>query len=140
MKLSARNQLKGAIETVTDGAVNGVVAIKVGDDTLTADITMDAIRELGLEAGKEAVAVIKASHVMIAAGSERLGALSARNQLAGTVEKVTRGAVNGHVALKLASGDTLTASITNAAIDELGLKEGEPAVGIVKATDVMVGI
>jgi molybdate transport system regulatory protein len=125
---------------VTEGAVNGVVAIKLGRDVVTADITMEAIKDLGLEVGKEATAVIKASHVMVAAGAERLAGLSARNQFVGTVEKVTKGAVNGRVSLKLADGNALMASITNEAIDELGLAEGAPAVGIVKATDVMVAV
>jgi molybdate transport system regulatory protein len=140
MKLSARNQLKGTVEAVTEGAVNGVVTIKLGQDTLSADITMDAIEDLGLEAGKEATAVIKASNVMIAAGSERIDRLSARNQLPGTVSKVTKGAVNGHVTLALAGGGSLTSSITNEAIEQLGLTEGSPALGVVKATDVMVAV
>lgn len=140
MKLSARNQLEGAVDTVTEGAVNGVVTLKVGPDTITADITMEAIRDLGLEAGKQATAVVKATNVLLAAGGERLAGLSARNQLAGTVVKVSRGAVNGHVTLELAGGDTLTSSVTNEAIEELGLTEGTPAIGIVKATDVMVAV
>jgi molybdate transport system regulatory protein len=140
MKLSARNQLKGTVETVTEGAVNGVVAVKVGQDTITADITMDAIKDLGLETGKEAIVVVKATNVLLATGSERLAGLSARNQLAGTVARVTKGAVNGHVSLKLNGGGELTSSITNEAIDELGLAEGSPALAIVKATDVMVAV
>lgn len=138
MKLSARNQLKGTVETVTEGAVNGVVTIKLGQNVVTADITMEAIRELGLEAGKEATAVIKASHVLIATGADRLTGISARNQLAGEVSRIEKGAVNGHVSLKLGDGYTLIASITNEAIEELDLKVGAPAVGVVKATDVMV--
>ncbi|MEI6726602.1 MAG: TOBE domain-containing protein [Actinomycetes bacterium] len=140
MKLSARNQLKGTVETVTEGAVNGVVTVKVGQDTVTADITMEAIKDLGLEAGMEATVVVKATSVMLATGSERVAGLSARNQLAGTVAKVTKGAVNGHVSLKLNGGDTITSSVTNEAIDELGLAEGSPALAIVKANDVMVAV
>lgn len=140
MEISARNQLRGTVEHVTEGAVSGVVAIKVGKDTVKADVTMEAIKELGIKAGQEATAVIKASNVLIAKGSERVVGISARNQFLGTVDKVTEGAVNGHVALKLADGQVLIASITNEAIDELGLKAGAPAVGIVKSTDVMVGI
>jgi molybdate transport system regulatory protein len=139
MKLSARNQLKGTVDTVTEGAVNGVVTIKVGPNAISADITMEAIKDLGLEAGKEATAIIKASNIMISA-SGRVAGLSARNQLAGTVAKVTKGAVNGHVTLSLDGGGTLTSSITNEAIEELGLEEGASAVGIVKATDVMVAV
>ena len=140
MKLSARNQLKGTVENVTEGAVNGVVTVKVGDETVTADITMDAIRDLGLESGKEATVIVKASNVLLAAGGDRIPGLSARNQLAGTVTKVTRGAVNGHVTLELADGARLTSSVTNEAIDELALAEGSPAVAIVKATDVMLAV
>jgi molybdate transport system regulatory protein len=140
MKLSARNQLAGTVETVTEGAVNGVVAIKVGQNTITADITMDAIKDLGLETGKEATVIVKATNVLLATGTERITGLSARNQLAGTVAKVTKGAVNGHVSLELNGGGNLTSSITNEAIEELGLVEGSPALAIVKATDVMVAV
>ena len=140
MKLSARNQLKGTITNVAEGAVNGVVSIDLGGIPITADITMTSIDELGLVEGKEAYAVIKASNVMFAAGNERIVGLSARNLLAGTIAKVTKGAVNGHVALKLADGNTITGSITNAAIEELGLEEGKAALAIIKATDVMVGV
>lgn len=66
--------------------------------------------------------------------------ISARNQLAGTVAEVKKGAVNGHVSLKLADGNAIKGSITNEAIDNLGLTEGAPALAIVKATDVIVGV
>ena len=140
MKLSARNQLAGTVDHVTEGAVNGVVSIKVTNDVIKADITMEAIKDLGLQVGLKATAIIKASHVLVAKGNERLVGLSARNQLAGTVEKVVKGAVNGHVTIKLADGDVITASITNEAIEELGLEVGAPALGIFKSTDVIVGV
>ena len=138
MKISARNQLKGTIETVTEGAVNGVVTIKVGDTLITADITMASIADLGLAPGKEAYAVIKASNVMFA--TERIAGISARSQLEGTVTKVNEGAVNGHVTIELADGNTISGSITNASIEELGFAVDKPAVAIVKSTDVMVAV
>ena len=140
MKISARNRLKGTVSSVAEGAVNGVVAIDLGGTTVKADITMEAIEELGLKEGVEAYAIIKASNVMFAAGSERVAGISARNQLAGTVVSVKKGAVNGHVSLKLADGSVVKGSITNEAIDELGLTEGAPALAIVKSTDVIVGV
>jgi molybdate transport system regulatory protein len=140
MKISARNQIKGTICNVTEGAVNGVVAIDLGNAVVKADITMAAIEDLGLVEGKEAYAIVKVTSVMFAAASERIACLSARNQLVGTVKAVERGAVNGHVTLELEGGSTIKGSITNAAIDELGLAEGDKAIAIVKATDVMVGI
>ena len=140
MKISARNQLKGVVSAVAEGAVNGVVTIDLGKASIKADITMEAIKELGLKEGVTAYAIIKASNVMFAAGSERIAGISARNQLAGTVEAVHKGAVNGHVTLKLADGSTIKGSITNEAIDELGLVEGAAALAIVKSTDVIVGV
>lgn len=140
MKISARNQLKGVVSSVVEGAVNGVVAINLGEASIKADITMEAIKELGLKEGVTAYAIIKASNVMFAAGSERIAGISARNQLAGTVEAVNKGAVNGHVTLRLADGNTIKGSITNEAIDELGLTEGAAALAIVKSTDVIVGV
>ena len=66
MKLSARNQLKGTVVEIQDGAVNGVVKIDIGGgNVISAVITMASIRELGLKVGGEAYAIIKASNVMV---------------------------------------------------------------------------
>ena len=140
MKISARNQLKGIVSNVTEGAVNGVVTIDLGDNKVKADITMAAIEDLGLAEGKPAVAIVKATNVMFAATDQRIECISARNQLVGTVAKVEKGAVNGHVSLKLDDGSVIKGSITNAAIEDLGLAEGMTALAIIKATDVMVGV
>lgn len=140
MKISARNILAGTITNVAEGAVNGVVTIALGDLQVKADITMEAIKELGLEEGKEAFAIIKASNVMFATGNEPIRNISARNQLPGTVVSVREGAVNGHVVLELADGNRITGSITNEAIEDLGLEEGAAALAVIKSTDVMVGV
>ena len=68
MKISARNQLKGTITNVAEGAVNGVVTISLGDERVKADITMESIEKLGLTEGKPACAIIKATNVMFATG------------------------------------------------------------------------
>ena len=66
MKLSARNQLKGTIVEIQEGAVNAIVKINVGNDNiLTADITVQSVKELDLTVGKEVYAVIKATNVMV---------------------------------------------------------------------------
>ena len=139
MKISARNQIKGTVKTIREGAVNAVVVICRGNhNPIKADITMEAVRELGLAEGKEAYAVIKATNVMFA--TEKLAGLSARNQIEGTVVKVAEGAVNGHVTIEDEDGVKICGSITNEAIDNLGLKEGGTAVAVIKATDVMVAV
>ena len=140
MKISARNQLKGTVSAVSEGAVNGIVTIDLGSTQIKADITMEAIKDLGLKEGMDAVAIVKASNVMIATDTERVAGISARNQIAGIVVSVKKGAVNGHVAIETADGARIMGSITNEAIDELGLAEGGKALAIVKATDVIVGV
>ena len=65
MKLSARNQLKGTITKIEEGAVNGIVTIDLGGPTIKSVITMESIKDLGLEVGKEVYAVVKASKVMV---------------------------------------------------------------------------
>lgn len=66
MKLSARNQLKGEIVSIEEGAVNAIVGIKIkGGEIITATISMGSVRNLGLKVGKEAYAVIKATSVMV---------------------------------------------------------------------------
>jgi molybdopterin-binding protein len=66
MKLSARNQFKGTVVGIEEGAVNGIVKIDIGGgNVMSATISMAAIKELGLEVGKEAYAVVKATSVMV---------------------------------------------------------------------------
>ena len=65
MKLSARNQFKGTVVEIQEGAVNGIVKIDIGGgNVMVSTISMNAIKELGLEVGKSAYAVVKATSVM----------------------------------------------------------------------------
>jgi molybdopterin-binding protein len=66
MKISARNVLKGKVKQVTPGAVNTEVILELpGGAVVTSIITKESAEKLGLAAGKEAYAIIKASNVMI---------------------------------------------------------------------------
>jgi molybdopterin-binding protein len=65
--------------------------------------------------------------------------LSARNVLKGTIEQVQKGQTTAHVRINV-GGTVVTASITNEAVDELKLKQGQTAYAVIKASDVMVGI
>ena len=66
--------------------------------------------------------------------------LSARNQITGTIKTVKPGATTTHVTIEVSPTVTVTASITNEASDELGLKPGMQAIAVIKASDVMVGV
>lgn len=66
--------------------------------------------------------------------------VSARNQLKGTVRKITHGTINSEVTLEIAPGVEITAQKTTASIGSLGLKEGATAYALIKADSVMVGV
>lgn len=63
--LSARNQLAGFVEEVRIDGLLGQVRLRIGDQTLTAIITADAIRALKLRRGDDAFAIIKSTEVMV---------------------------------------------------------------------------
>ncbi len=64
--------------------------------------------------------------------------ISARNQIRGRVVEVRKGATTAHVRLDIGNSVVITASITNEAVDDLGLATGDEAFAVIKASDVMV--
>jgi molybdopterin-binding protein len=66
--------------------------------------------------------------------------ISARNVLKGKVIVVEKGQTTAHVRIDIGGGKVITASITNEAVDDLGLKAGQDPAAIIKASDVMVAI
>jgi molybdate transport system regulatory protein len=139
MKTSARNQLSGTVKKLIRGAVNDEVELALpGGQSIVAIITHESTESLGLEEGGSAFALIKASWVILMA--DEPVRISARNQLRGTVSKVTRGAVNAEVSLALDASTTVTAIITNESVDVLGLAEAQTAVAAFKASSVIIGV
>jgi molybdopterin-binding protein len=69
VSISGRNQLRGIVEEVRADGLLAQVRLRIGDQRLTAVITRDAVDELKLRRGEEALAIIKATEVMIAKGS-----------------------------------------------------------------------
>ena len=65
--------------------------------------------------------------------------ISARNVLKGKIVEITKGATTAHVKIDI-GGTVVTSSITNAAVDDLGLAVGREAYALVKASDVMIGV
>lgn len=140
MNVSARNVFKGKISALTDGAVNAEVELTLsGGDRIVAIVTEGSVQSLGLAVGKEAVAYVKAPWVMLLSGAPDVR-FSARNQLAGSVSALTRGAVNTEVGITLPGGAVVYSVVTNEAVLELGLKVGEPATALIKASHVILGV
>lgn len=140
MKISARNIFEGTITALREGPVSAEVEITTpGGDRIVGTITASSAQSLGLALGKPAVALIKASNVMVMAEGSGIR-LSARNCLAGTVTRMIHGPVSAEVLITLPGGAEIAASITREAAEELGLAEGVPATAIVKASSVIFGV
>jgi molybdopterin-binding protein len=65
--------------------------------------------------------------------------LSARNQIKGTVLEVKKGATTSHVRVDI-GGNIMTSSITNEAVDDLGIKANGRVTVVIKASDVMIAV
>lgn len=140
MKTTARNQFPGRIVNVRNGREMTAVRIAMDDGThITAAVTAETGELFDFELGQEALALVKASEVVLVSdfGGYQL---SARNQLAGTVSRVERGAVSSLIGVTLPGGTVVTASVTNDAVDGLGLAVGQPATAVFKAYAVMLAV
>ncbi len=140
METSARNVFKGKIVAVRSGAVNDEVELAVdGGLTIVASITQVSTRKLGLKPGVEAMALIKASFVLLMNDAENY-LLSTRNQFPGTVSKVTPGAVNAEVQVDLPGGAGITSIVTMGSVEKLALAAGKKVTAIVKASQVILAV
>lgn len=140
MKVSARNVLPGKVTNITKGAVNAEVVLSLrGGETIVAVITNSSVERLGLQAGTDAFAIIKASEIMVGEDLENAN-LSARNILAGKVAELHEGAVNSEVGIQLPGGTMLIASITKESVHALHLRQSDQVSAVVKASHVMVGV
>ncbi|WP_331766992.1 TOBE domain-containing protein [Embleya sp. NBC_00896] len=134
MTLSIRNQLSATVISVTAGEVMATVDVRlVSGRELTAAVTMDAVRELGLAEGSAVRALIKSTEVALATGP--VAGLSIRNRIPGTVSELVIGGAMAGVKVIVDDG-VLTAAITADAAQELGLRIGSPVVALLKATEV----
>jgi molybdate transport system regulatory protein len=141
IKTSARNQLIGAVESLTLGAVNTEVVLKIGDGDLriVAIITSRSAGDLGLAVGVKAMALVKSSFVIIAEGHDPIRT-SARNQLLGTVVEHRSGAVSDEVVLEVDGGARLTATITRESGEKLQFAAGTPVQALIKASHVILAV
>jgi molybdate transport system regulatory protein len=139
MRTSARNALRGTISRVAMGAVNGEVALDLGGGVeIVAILTGRSIEELGLTVGAPAIALIKASFVILARGQGLR--TSARNQIEGVVTHRDDGAVNAEISLDIGGGKTLTASITLESAKALEIAVGDKLTALIKAPHIILAV
>ena len=138
-RTSARNQYEGTVHAIQRGAVNSEVILDLdGGDRLVAIITNSSVDTLGLATGGSAIALVKSSFVVLAAGADLR--TSARNALDGKVVSFLEGAVNAEVELELAGGKRLVATVTNESVDALGIRVGEPMKALIKSSHVILAV
>ncbi|MFG2503786.1 molybdopterin-binding protein [Streptomyces sp. NPDC048441] len=134
MSLSIRNQLPGTVTSVKEGAVMAIVKLElVEGQEMTAAVTADAVKELGIATGSQVRALVKSTEVALATGP--VSGLSIRNRLRGTVTGITAGGAMAGVRVAV-DGAELTSAITAESAAELGLATGSQVVALIKSTEV----
>ncbi|MFE2163519.1 molybdopterin-binding protein [Streptomyces sp. NPDC059447] len=134
MGLSIRNQIAGTVTSVTAGEAMASVKVRLeGGQDITAAVTAEAAKELGLAEGSAVKALVKATEVSLATGA--VSGVSIRNQIPGTVVDVAAGPAMASVKVDV-NGGGLTAAITADAVKELGLANGSSVVALIKATEI----
>jgi molybdate transport system regulatory protein len=141
MKTSARNQFVGTISAIRAGAVNDEVELTLaGGSRIVAQVTQQSTAALGLRTSMTAIALVKASSVMLADNLQDVR-LSARNQLAGAVVAITPGAVNAEVEIELEQGDGhIVAIVTQGSAQGLALAVGGRATAFFEASSVILAV
>ncbi|MFD5573439.1 TOBE domain-containing protein [Streptomyces cadmiisoli] len=138
MSMSIRNQLPGTVTAVVPGEAMATVTVRLaGGPDVTAAITLEAVRDLGLAEGSAVRALVKSTEVALANG--RVNGLSIRNRLPGTVREITTGGVMASVKV-VTEGGVLTSAVTKEAVDDLGLAAGSSVTALIKATEVALAV
>lgn len=139
MKISARNQFSGPITALREGSVNFEVRMRLDEaNELVANITKESAETLGLSIGKEVLALVKSSSVILM--TDKQARTSARNHLWGVVSAIHKGAVNSEVGITLPSERVVTAIVTDDSVAHLGLAVGKPACAVFKASSVILAV
>jgi len=139
MKTSARNQFRGTVKAIRQASISAEVVLDIGDGLeIFANITNQAVEDLQLFPGREAIALIKASFIMLS--TDHNIRTSVRNRLSGVVSAVISGGANSEVKMRLPGGRTLTALITCKALQELDLADGSSCCALIKASHVLVAV
>ncbi|SUS07138.1 Molybdenum-pterin-binding protein MopA (fragment) [Candidatus Defluviicoccus seviourii] len=140
MRTSARNALPGIVKAINQGPISAEVDLEIAPGmTICAIVTKRSVAALDLKPGRKATALIKSNFVLLARDVDA-GKVSARNCLAGVVTNVMDGPINSELTLDLGGGLELTAVITGGSVQALGLKPGERASALIKASHIILAV
>jgi molybdate transport system regulatory protein len=102
-------------------------------------ITNESARELNLNKGGKAMALIKAPAVILMVDDEKTKT-SAMNRLSGKVAGIITGAVNNEVKIKLSGGKTVVSTITKQSAEDMKLVKGSTVCAVFNASQVILAV
>jgi molybdate transport system regulatory protein len=141
MLTSARNQFIGRISHISRGMYNDEIQVLLaGGERIVTLITSNRSLAMRLEAGRDAIVLVRPTAVILTTDNVSGFMLSARNLVSGTIKQLRTDLVNTEVVIALKGEDTLVAVVTSDAAKELELTVGKPVNAIFKATDVLLGV
>jgi len=139
IQTSARNNFIGTVKHVKLTEIGAEVTLHIADEIeIVSSVTRNGVEALGLVEGRQALAFIKASSILIGRDIEN-ARLSARNVLPSFVTSVQRDAIGAEITLEMSSGHTIAATLTAESVEHLELETGLHVYAIFKASSVLLG-
>ncbi|MFA5984608.1 MAG: TOBE domain-containing protein [Methylococcaceae bacterium] len=139
IKTSATNQLFGRITNIKLGAVNAELSVQLkGGEQVIVSLALETVSALALNTGLDVLLIINAPEISVIVGN--LAHLSARNCLQGTVVRSQQDGVDSEVVVRLAGGDSLTATITQISSDTLSIEVGTAVCLAFKSNAVLLAV
>jgi len=139
-RTSVRNQLIGTIKSVSLQMYHGDVSIQLkGGELVSASLTLESIKRLGLKEGGQVYVFIRAPHLILVKAHSGLK-FSAANSLCGKVVKILLARISAEISIELKGGEFLKAAVPLEAIHELDIREGKEFCGIFKASNVVLAV
>ena len=138
MQISARNQISGIVELISNGTVNAEIYIRLKSGyTIVSVITNTAVNNLDLKLGDEVVAIFKSSTVLITTDISLN--ISARNKFQGTIDSIHEGEINTELIIDIGNSDKIASIITTSSFERLKIDKGAHVSAIIKASDIIIG-
>ncbi|WP_034995813.1 TOBE domain-containing protein [Beijerinckia mobilis] len=138
MRLSARNAFHCTVKAILPAPVNVEVQLQVSPECeIAAVLTNAAVQELGLVPGRQVVALVNASSVMLAP-TEEPPKISARNKIAGTVVSYVNGGMDCEVAIDIGEGKTITSILSCDETSKEDFLPGKKVWAIFKTSNVII--
>lgn len=138
MEISARNQIVGRVDKIVKNDVNAnIIIVPKNKQELFANISGDAVDSLNIKKDDEVIAIFKSCNVLLSTTANL--AISARNQLKGTITAITKESTNSEVIIDIGENQSIASIVTTGAVKSLDLKIGDEVFAYIKSNDIMVG-